>query len=146
MVQSVYRSFFHRIDDDRLDVGESGQLWGLLAAITVNKVKAKARFHGADKRNVKAESSVNASVSCYGLSPEEIARDPTSDEVTAVTEQYNNALAELSPLGQTVFQLHLENEPVSKIAERVKRSERTIRRELERVRELLRERLELGNP
>lgn len=141
VVQSVYRSFFARVGSDRLTIEESGQLWGLLAAITVNKVRAKARFHGAGKRDVKAEASVNSSVSCHGLSPIEIARDPTSDEVTALEEEYQAAMAQMSPLAKQVFELYLQNEPVETIAKSVRRSARTVRRELEQIRSLLTEKL-----
>ncbi|MEO1526161.1 MAG: sigma-70 family RNA polymerase sigma factor [Planctomycetota bacterium] len=141
VVQSVYRSFFHRIGEDRLQVSEAGQLWGLLAAITVNKVRAKARFHGADKRNVTMEASAQSSASCFGLVPTEIAREPTAEEAAALAEQYRLAVERLSPVGQKVFQLHLENEPVEEIATKIKRSERTVRRELEKIRSWLSEEL-----
>ena len=133
VVQSVYRSFFHRIEADRLQVSQAGQLWGLLAAITVNKVRAKARFHGAEKRNITMEASAQTSATCFGLAPSEIAREPTADEVAALTEQYQLAVDRLSPIGQRVFQLHLDNHSVEEIATEVKRSERTIRRELEKI-------------
>ncbi|MEL6110281.1 MAG: ECF-type sigma factor [Planctomycetota bacterium] len=137
VVQSVYRSFFHRMEGDRLQVSEPGQLWGLLAAITVNKVRAKARFHQADKRTVTMEASTQGSASCFGLVPIDIAREPTADEVTGLTEQYQWAISQLSAIGQRVFQLHLENESVESIAKQVKRSERTVRREIERARNWL---------
>ena len=141
VVQSVYRSFFARIGDERLTVNESGQLWGLLAAITVNKVRSKARFHSADKRNVGAEASVSASAKCHGLSPIDLAHEPTSDEIAALQEQYQSALAALSPIGKQVFELYLQNEPVEVIAKTVRRSARTVRRELDQIRSLLSETL-----
>lgn len=137
VVQSVYRSFFARLGDERLTVEASGQLWGLLAAITINKVRAKARFHAADKRDVQAESSVSASGRCHGLSPMDMAHEPTSDEIAELSEQYQSALNGLSPIGRQVFELFLQNESVDSIAKTIRRSTRTVRRELEQIRTAL---------
>ena len=145
VVQSVYRSFFARVSDERLQIDQNGELWGLLAAITVNKVRAKARFHGAGKRDINAEASVAASEKFHGLAPDEIARDPTADEITMIAEQYNEMLQRLSPIGRQVFQLHLESVPIDQIASRVRRSARTVRRELEQIRRLLTDALATSN-
>lgn len=137
VVQSVYRSFFTRIGDDRLQVVQSGQLWGLLAAITVNKVRAKARYHGADKRDFQTERSTSSNPQCFGLAPGELAREPTAEEATMLAEQYQQAADQLSPLGKEIFRLYLENEAPEEIARQVHRSMRTVRRELEQIRTLL---------
>lgn len=141
VVQSVYRSFFARSGEERLQVEKSGQLWGLLAAITINKVRAKARFHAADKRNVGTEASIRSSVSCFGLEPTDLAREPTAEEATMLAEQYREAADKMSALGKQVFALYLENEAVDDIAKRVRRSSRTVRRELEQIRKALSEML-----
>lgn len=141
VVQSVYRSFFARSGDERLRVEQSGQLWGLLAAITVNKVRAKARFHAADKRDVGSEASIQSSVSCFGLEPTDLAREPTADEAAELAELYRDVAESLSSLGKQVFYLYLENESVENIAKQVRRSTRTVRRELETIRKTLSEAL-----
>lgn len=141
VVQSAYRSFFARTGDDRLHVQQSGQLWGLLAAITINKVRAKARFHQADRRDVSNEASVNASNSCYGIVPTDLAREPTADEAAALAEQYHRASEQLGAIGRQVFAMYLQNASVPEIAESVKRSERTVRREIDQIRKLLTEML-----
>ncbi|MEM6689024.1 MAG: sigma-70 family RNA polymerase sigma factor [Planctomycetota bacterium] len=142
VVQSVYRSFFARTGEDRLTVDQSGQLWGLLAAITVNKVRAKARFHSADKRNVATETSIRSSVSCFGLEPTDLAREPTPAEAAALAEQYSKAADKMSPVGRQVFDLFLQNVALEQIAKEVRRSARTVRRELEQARSLLSETLQ----
>ncbi|MEM8736067.1 MAG: sigma-70 family RNA polymerase sigma factor [Planctomycetota bacterium] len=134
VVQSVYRSFFARSGASSFQVEHSGQLWGLLAAITVNKVRQKARFHGAEKRNVAAEASVQSSVSCFGLVPTDLARDPSAEEATMLAEQYEIAMQSLSPLGRQVFELYLDNQTAEAIAKQVRRSARTVRREMEQIR------------
>ena len=52
VVQSVYRSFFVGAQDGRYNIERAGDLWRLLAAITVNKVLRQAEFHGQQKRDV----------------------------------------------------------------------------------------------
>ena len=137
VVQSVYRSFFARTSDDRLSIGQSGQLWGLLAAITVNKIRGKARFHAADKRNVAAEASIDTSASCYGLPPSELARDPSAEEAAMLTEQYDLASSKMSETQSQVFKMFLDGESEEDIAKAIRRSARTVRRELEQVRNVL---------
>jgi len=137
VVQSVYRSFFARTSDQRLTVGNSGQLWGLLAAITINKIRGKARFHAADKRNVAAEASINTSASCYGLSPSELARDPSAEEAAMLTEQYDLAASKMSETQSQVFKMFLDGNSEDEIAKAIRRSTRTVRRELEQVRRFL---------
>ena len=137
VVQSVYKSFFARTNDDRLVIGETGQLWGLLAAITINKIRAKARFHGASKRSVDAEASISASLSCYGLAPTELAGEPSAEEAAALAEQYEMVAAQMNEQQRQVFQLYLDNMPVDDIANEIRRSARTVRRELDQIRRLL---------
>lgn len=141
VVQSVYRSFFARTSDDRLAVDQSGQLWGLLAAITVNKIRGKARFHSAGKRNVATEASINASASCFGLAPSELARDPSAEEAAMLTEQYDLASQQMSDSQRQVFQMFLDGENEETIAKSIRRSSRTVRRELEQIRNILSEAL-----
>lgn len=137
IVQSAYRSFFRNAAEDRYTVDNSGQLWGLLAAITINKVRTHAKFHRAQKRDVSAEASMTASHSCFGLTPVEVADEPTADVAAALVEELSGVLETLTPLQRDVFELYLQNQPNDKIALEVKRSARTVRRTLEEVRKLL---------
>src|SRR6516162_8959719 len=52
VVQSAYRSFFEGARDGRYAIHHSGDLWRLLAAITLHKTKHQARHHHAAKRSV----------------------------------------------------------------------------------------------
>lgn len=137
IVQSVYKSFFSRVSDDRLGVEEKGQLWGLLAAITVNKVRATARFHGAAKRDTGSEASVHSSNHSFRFSPEDFARTPSAVDAAIVEEQYSQIMGGLSEIAQTVFRMHLEDASVDEIAAEIRRSPRTVRRELEAIRKQL---------
>ena len=141
IVQSAYRSFFRNADDGQFEVGNEFQLWGLLAAITVNKVRTHVKHHTAQKRDVYAETTATSSQSCYGLPPEDIAREPNGDDAAVLVEEYEVFLAGLSDFQRDVFELYLSGHSAEQIADSVKRSGRTIRRTLEDLRKRLEDRL-----
>ena len=141
IVQSAYRSFF-RHAEDRYELEKPGDLWRLLAAITVSKVRGQVEFHSAQKRGIYLEQSVKADGSFIHVSPEAVAEDPSPEEAVAVTEEVTNLLQGLDELGRKVFELSMQNQTVEQIAEAVERSQRTVRRTLQQIRESLEKQLE----
>ena len=143
VVQSAYGSFFRRASDGAFEVQQSGQLWGLLAAITINKVRDRAKFHTAQKRNMSNEQSMHASSerSCYGLPPGDLIGEPTAEEVVGLSEILELTLQEMNEQQRQAVELHLQNTPESEIAKQLRRSERTVRRILETFRKELESRL-----
>ncbi|MCA9078179.1 MAG: hypothetical protein KDA93_24330 [Planctomycetaceae bacterium] len=141
VVQSVMNSFFNRVRDGRFELEESGDLWRLLAAITIKKVLGKVEFHQAQKRTIDAEASMTANLNSIGLTPEAIAREPSGSEVIAVTEELSRVIDCLQPIHRQMLELRLTGHDTSEIAEQTGRSERTVRRVLEGVRNDLAERL-----
>ncbi len=59
VVQSVYRSFYRRASDGQFTLDKTGDLWRLLAMITVNKVRKQANFHCRQKRDIRREQNVS---------------------------------------------------------------------------------------
>ena len=57
VLQSAYRSFFAAAGHDGFVLQRSGDLWPLLAAITLHKLHDQVKRHSADKRSVAAEST-----------------------------------------------------------------------------------------
>ena len=55
VVQSVCRTFFRRMSEGRFELGKNEQLWPLLCAITLNKVRMQIRFQLQGKRHVARE-------------------------------------------------------------------------------------------
>lgn len=141
IVQSAYRSFF-RHAEHRYELEKPGDLWKLLAAITVSKVRGQVEFHTAQKRGIYLEQSMKADASFVHVAPEAVAEDPSPEEAAAVTEEVTNVLSELDEFGRSVFELSMQNQSVEEIAEAVQRSQRTIRRTLQQIRETLERRLE----
>lgn len=141
IVQSAYRSFFRKAGDDRYTLEKSGDLWKLMAAITVSKVRGQVEFHTAKKRHVYDEASIGANDSGYRVAPTAVTHDPTPDDAAQVVEELQNVLEKLDPLQRQILELALQNKSVDEISPLVERSERTVRRTLQQVREHLEQRL-----
>lgn len=142
VVQSVYRSFFRVAMQDRYHCEQSGDLWRLLSTITINKIRHQVEFHGAQKRSLGREDSIRPGDSLAGLPPESLAREPTPEEAAALVEDLEAVMQTLEPVHRQILQLRLQGNSVEEVADEVKRSHRTIRRVLEKVRSELSQRLE----
>lgn len=57
VLQSAFRTFFRRIRDGQFKVDDSTQLWNLLCAITLTKLREQARFHLRARRDVNREQT-----------------------------------------------------------------------------------------
>lgn len=143
IVQSAYRSFFRHADQNAYTLNQSGDLWRLLAAITVNKLRGQVEFHTAQKRGVYAEESLAATRSTLGLGPQALASDPTPEDATAVIEELEAVLTSLDPLSRKILELALQNKDESEIAADVGRSGRTVRRALQQIRSEFESRLKV---
>src|SRR5688572_1750619 len=55
VVQSVFRTFFGRIQDNRFTFEAEDDLWKLLVSMTMNKLRNQVDWHTAAKRDVGAE-------------------------------------------------------------------------------------------
>ena len=141
VVQSAFRSFFREAGNDRYALESSGDLWKLLAAITINKIHGQVEFHTAQKRGIYAEESFAGTASTLGLRPQALAEEPTPSDAAAVIEELQNVLKGLDPLRRQILELALQNKDENEISETVQRSGRTVRRTLAEIRENLQARL-----
>ncbi len=140
IVQSVYRSFFCKAGEN-FTLEQSGDLWRLLAAITINKVRGQVEFHRAQKRGIFLEESIGGAQQSFFLQPEVIADDPTPDDAAAIVEELQSVMTNLQEYQQQIMELVLQNNSVEEIGEKVRKSHRTIRRTIQQVREELETRL-----
>ena len=136
VVQSAYRSFFRKAGEDRYTLEKSGDLWKLMAAITVSKVRGQVEFHTAQKRGVYSEESVGGG-STFQVNPMAVAEDPTPDDAAQVVEELQQVMEKLDPLQRQILELALQNYEVDEITAKVERSARTVRRALQHVRQML---------
>ena len=140
IVQSVYRSFFRRAEDSYV-LEKQGDLWRLLAAITINKVRGKVEFHTAGKRGVYLEESMMADQSMIRVSPELISDEPKPDDAVVMVEELSKVLSGLDETQRLIVECSMQNMSTEEIADKIKRSERTVRRTIQQVREDLENRL-----
>jgi RNA polymerase sigma factor (sigma-70 family) len=135
VVQSAYRSFFVHAENHEYTLGEAGDLWRLLARITLNKLYSQVEKHTAARRNVHRENELDAS------RDDPAALEPTAAEAIALSEQLQLFTRSLTSTEQIVFGSHLRGETIDNIAGSIKKSPRTVRRLLAQIRQQMENRL-----
>lgn len=145
IVQSAYRSFFRGAQQGKFVLQRSGDLWRLLAAITLNKLAKQRERHGAAQRDVSTELSVhNIMGSLSGVCPDALATDPTPEQAAAIIDEVEFVMRGLDPTQRQILMMRLDGHQLTEIAAEVSRSERTVRRTLDRIKDQLQERLNVG--
>jgi RNA polymerase sigma-70 factor (ECF subfamily) len=140
VVQSAYRSFFADALADHFVLQRSGDLWRLLAAITLHKVKGQVEHHTAAKRSIQREESPEAEGGVYGLPVESLACVPSPSEAVGVADELECVLRELTPSHRLMVEMRLQGHTFEAIAAATQRSERLVRRVLDQVKDRLQQR------
>ena len=138
IVQSAWGSFFKRASKGRYEVQGSGDLWCLLATITVNKLRRQYRDHSAEKRDMGREQE--------GADPDvhrdfEMDREPTSEEVAVILEQLSLTISSLEPVHQDAIRSLMSGRAAEDVSIEVGRSLRTVNRVMNAFQEALSQRL-----
>ncbi len=133
IVQSVFSSFFHRHRNQQFDIGDSVDLWRLLAAMTYRKTLKAIQYHGRNRRDFTRESDSPADLP--NASPA-LSDDPTASALLVMAELLDQILAQLPEEHQQILQLRLENYSIDEIADRAEVSTRTVNRALKSVRQI----------
>ncbi len=126
IVQSVFRTFFRRASAGQYDVPEGEELWKLLLVIALNKVRAQGNFHRAARRDVgrtqtlPLDENVNEQ---SGWLAEQILQMSIDEIVVNLPES-----------SRQIIRLRIEGHSVQEIADRIRRSKRTIERVLQSFR------------
>lgn len=140
VVLSAYRSFFLRARDGRLSLDRSGDLWRLLVAITLNKVRRQVAFERAQKRSVDREQRLDTSELAEPAALGSL-RSPGAAEALAAADELESVMAQLPPFKRRLLEMRLGDCPIPEIAAETGRSERTVRRALAELQRLLERRL-----
>lgn len=138
IVLSMYRSFFVGARDGRLVVSRGGDLWRLLASMVINKARHQARRHRADMRSIDHERPLGPTTEAQLASD---PGEPTPDDALALADELERVLEKLEPFRRRVLELRLQGAAHADIAIDTDRSERTVRRALAEIRDLLTKRL-----
>ena len=146
IVQSAYRSFFAAAGEGRFVLERSGDLWRLLAGITLNKLYRQVERNTAKKRDIAKDCAIAAADS-FSVLPELVSREPSADEAVALTEEVELIMRGFEPLHRTIIELRLQGYLVEEIATQTKRTQRTVLRVLERLKQKLNDRAnDLASP
>lgn len=140
IVQSAYRSFFHGADQGKFELKRGGDLWRLLAAITLNKLGKQIERHLAAKRDIGAELSGTGSTT-----PAEYhapSREPSAEDEVLLQEEVALLTSNLNDEQQQMLTMRLAGYRIEEIAVEVNRSERTVRRLLDKIKATMQERLD----
>lgn len=133
VVQSACCSFLRRAREGEYRLDDAESLWRLMCAITLRKVREKARFHLRHKRGVDRETSTPDGEGVNGA----VDSRPAPDEAAAIAEEFERLLASLEEEDRRIVELKLEERTNGEIAEVLGCSERTVRRLLAQLREKL---------
>jgi RNA polymerase sigma-70 factor (ECF subfamily) len=129
IVQSVFGSFFRGANQGYYDVPAGEELWKLFLVIALNKIRAKANYYHAAKRDVRRTLSGG----WFENSLEQVAAvDGSAEAVLHLTVE--ETLEGLPPKHREVLRLRVEGFEVKDIAQQVGCSKRTVERLLQEAR------------
>ncbi|MCA9191309.1 MAG: sigma-70 family RNA polymerase sigma factor [Planctomycetales bacterium] len=131
IVQSVFRTFFRRASAGQYEIPEGDVLWKLLLVIALNKIRSQASHHRAAKRDVGRTQSLPDA----GLH----AELESCDAEKVLQMCIDDLLEDLPEASQQAIRMRIEGYEVSEIAEKTKRSKRTVERVLHAFRAKLQE-------
>jgi len=134
VVQSACRTFWRRAREGSFELADSDGLWRLLCAITIAKVRQKARFHRREKRSFDREKQLAPTADDSRPDLRSLpGENPAVDEAAELADQLEAFMARLDDEERQLVELKFQGFDQVEIAGRMKCSERTVRRILSRV-------------
>jgi RNA polymerase sigma-70 factor (ECF subfamily) len=142
VVQSVFRTVFHRLAAGQFELGGWDGLWSLLTCVTVRKCGRWREHFRTQARDIQREMtpSLAAEESPAGL--EVLDREPAPEEVAMLAETVQQVLGGLDEREQQVVTLSLQGYAAAEVCRevgctesKVYRALRLVRRRLERERD-----------
>jgi RNA polymerase sigma-70 factor, ECF subfamily len=131
VVQSVFRTFFRRASVGHYELPEGEELWKLFLVIALNKIRKKANFHSAAKRDIGRTQTIGK---------QQLAGVDTSSEVLRLTVE--ELIGAMPPEHRGVVSDRIQGYEVAEMAHRHSLSKRTIERILQSFRQQLKGNLE----
>lgn len=132
IVQSVFGSFFRGVRQGDYDVPDGDELWKLLLVIALHKIRDKADYIHAAKRDAHRTFDGEAARRC--LESRGVARDA---KLAFLELAFDESLEQLPPESRALVQLRIEGYDVAELAARTGRSRRTVERILQEARQKL---------
>ena len=131
VVQSVFRTFFVRVQRGEFRIDTSDQLWKLLVQITLRKACEQGRKHTAGVRDGRLEADGSLVLSAL------VARPPDVEEAHLLNEEIDRAISHLpgnqQPHYRRLLELKLAGHSNDEIADQLGVARRTVERMLSRL-------------
>ena len=138
VVQSAFKSFFVRHAGGEYDIAGWDSLWSLLVVITLRKCGHRVEYFRAARRDVRREVVQPGPADDSKPSWELLAQDPSPLQAALLSETVQHLMRFLEqPHERQILELKLQGYTEPEISTQVSRSERTVRRVLQRVRQRL---------
>jgi len=134
IVQSVFRTFFHRAQQGQFTINAEDDVCKMLARITVHKTFRQIAHHQAGKRDAGRE--VGRSEDDQEMVVNLMSREPSPQEAAALLDQLEHFLAQLRPEDRQILELRMQGYSTLEIAQQLNITDRKIRRLMERIRGL----------
>jgi RNA polymerase sigma-70 factor, ECF subfamily len=135
VLQSAFRSFFVRNAEGDFDLANWDVLWGMLALITARKCAKQADYYHAQRRDVRREAAPAPRSDESEVGWEATDHEPTPAEAAVLDELVGELMHGLSDNERPILGLRLQGYSVGEIAAQVGRTERTVQRVLQRLRQ-----------
>lgn len=139
IVQSVFRTFLRNAAKGVYQLPDRVELWGLLMAMTLTKIRKAAEFHGAIRRDFHKKLTGNDAL----LSDQSDSWD--SWALIDLKMTVDECIAKHTPLQGKMIQMRIDGYQIEEIAKATKRSKRTVERTLQDFRVWLSRRLDDTN-
>jgi RNA polymerase sigma-70 factor (ECF subfamily) len=131
IVQSVFRTFFHRAREGQFHLADPDDLCKLLARITVHKTLRQIAYHKRAKRDATHETG--QAEDSQEMMMTVLAGEPTPEEAAIFLDQLEHVLAKLTPQERQILEMRMEGYSNVEIAEKLGISDRSVRRARERI-------------
>ena len=130
VAQSVFRSFFDKLQKGEFQLEESGELWKLLAHLAARKIMRKVEFNRAAKRSMAAERPIDSHHSDEKQAAASVvdAQAVNPQDAAEINDSIEFVLKDLCPQWRQILELSHEHFEVAEIAKNVNVSETDVRR------------------
>ena len=131
VVQSALRTFLRRAHGGQFKLDDSENLWRLLCAITLTKVREQARFQMRHRRGLdREETGAGRTGGALFNAPDPA---PSPAELAEFADSFESLLESLDGEERRIVDLKLQDLRNEEVADRLGCSDRTVRRILSRI-------------
>lgn len=92
IVQSVFRTFFRRATEGHYELPHGDELWKLFLVISLNKMRKKALFHSAAKRDMGRTQSMGNSQLSGPQTPSDVLRMTIDEMISALPQEHQGII------------------------------------------------------